>query len=251
MRPQRCSRPLLLWVLGGLVTLAPGAAAWVPELDTPTARAVVDSAYDRLPRPVPTLLTLDLTVGAEGFAADTDRPEGDEAGAEFPVVRAFAGGEGCLDDWRANPNDFERFGSRPTSVTLAGQADEAFVLARRGRDAFRNVTAQDVLAPREGALPAGHLRVYVGMRGLANERQRDAYTVALRTTDGEVTPPYRRAFTTDWTQDASGRWSGTMVYYFDALKAGADPEGTLDVLIRTEADTDCAYAVTADLARFR
>ncbi|WP_027481764.1 hypothetical protein [Deinococcus pimensis] len=251
IRYDRTSRRLAVVLLA---SLSPGALAWVPKLDETAARAVVDSAYDRRDDPVRTLLSLDLTVTDGAFAADLAPLEGSSdtttSGDPGRTVRAFEGGDACVSNWLASPDDFATYGSRPVSVTLTGQADEAFLLAQQGRDEFRNVTARDVLAKRDGALPDGHLRVYVAMRGLESEKQRDAYTVAIRAGQGQVARPYRRGFTNDWKQDASGRWSGTMVYYFDALKAGAKPDGTLDVLLRTEADTDCAFSVTADLSKF-
>ncbi|AFZ69210.1 hypothetical protein [Deinococcus peraridilitoris] len=230
-------RPILLLV----ALVSGGALAWAPKLDNQSAKAVLDTAYNRTTQPVSTVLNIDLSV-KEGAFATKD------------AVRVFDGDPGCLTSWAQDPSAYAQHGSRPTSVTLTGQADELFLQAQQARDSFKNLTVQDALKPREGGLPEGHLRVYVGMAGLENEKLRDAYNVALRTPDGKIVQPYRRAFTSDWKQagegSARGRWSGSMVYYFDAAKAGLNATSKADVLIRTEADNDCAFAVGIDLAKF-
>ncbi|MBB6098724.1 hypothetical protein HNR42_002159 [Deinobacterium chartae] len=220
-----------------LVSLLAGghAFAWVPKLDQTSAKEVIDSAYNRRD-PLPTLLTLDLTVENGAFKTPG-------------AVSVFDGDKtACLANWTNAPTDFATYGSRPVAVTLTGQADDLFLQAQEARNAFKNLSVKDALASGEGRLPDGHLRVYVRMQGLQAERLRDAYNVAMRAADGKVTAPYRRAFVQDWKQEG-GRWSGTMVYYFDALKAGIKPNGKLDLLLRTEADTDCAYQITADLTK--
>ncbi len=235
------------------------ALAWVPKLDDSTAKVVLDSAYNRAANPTPTLLTVDLNVKDGQFASG--------AGA----VTAFEGGSQCISDWTANPSDYSQ-GSRPVSVTLTGQADALFLKAQQARDAFKNLSVKDALTPDKNALPDGDLKVYVQMAGLQSDKQRDAYDVALRTasagggqasdaaaTDGasasgdqgaKIVRPYKRAYTNDWKQGKDGLWGGTMVYYFNATKNGVQPNSKVDILMRTEADTDCAYSVTADLSKF-
>jgi|GEM_PF-197401 len=227
-------------LLASFLSLTGAALAWVPKLDEPTTKAVIDTAYDRALEPVRTFLTLDLSVKDGRFAA------GDG------VVQPYgAGNDACVQAWLQDPAAYARAGSRPVSVTLTGQADEVFLQAQRARDEFRNLSVQEALAPREGRLPDGHLRVYVQIAGLAAEKLRDAYMLALRGPDGKLTQPYRRAFTNDWQRTEAGHWTGSMVYYFDAAKAGIDPNGKLALLLRTEADTNCAYQFTADLGTFR
>lgn len=216
------------------LALAGTALAWVPKLDEPTAKTVIDAAYDRLSTPLSTLLNLDLGVKDGKFAA------GD-------VVKAFDGGDTCVAAWLAKPQDYAQ-GSRPTSITLTGQADEVFLAAQTARDEFRNLTAADALkAPLR--IPEGQLRAEIQIAGLADAKQRNAYNVALRV-DGKIVRPVRSVYVDNWKQAEGGRWTGTMVYYFDALKAGVKPQGKLEMLLRTEADSNCAYAVTADLAKF-
>lgn len=228
---MRHLKPLSLTALA----LTTSALAWVPKLDEQTAKTVIDGAYDRIASPKPTLLALDLSVKDGKFAS----PE---------AVKTFSGGDSCLTNWLASPTDFAQYGSRPQGVTLTGQADEVFLAAQSARDEFKNLSAKEALA-KAGRLPDGNLRVYVSMAGLPSEKARDAYNVALRGADGKPVQPYRKGFTNDWKQ-AGGTWGGTMVYYFDALKAGLKPDGKLTLLMRTEADSDCAYEVTADLSKF-
>lgn len=220
-------------------TLLSGPAlAWVPALDASSAKTVIDSAYNRAATPVNTFLSVDLVVKNGQFAAG----EG--------AVKVFDGGDACLSNWKQNPTDYAKYGSRPSNVTLTGQADELFLQAQQARDQFKNLTVQDALKPDANRLPAGNLRVYVQMQGLSDQKLRDAYNVAIRTADGKIVQPTRRAFTNDWKQGDGGLWSGTMVYYFDAAGAGVKPDGQLDVLLRTEADSNCAYQVQADLSKF-
>ncbi|PYE56524.1 hypothetical protein [Deinococcus yavapaiensis] len=222
-------------LLLSLALLSSTAFAWVPKLDDKTAKTVVDSAYDRLDDPVNTLLTVDLGVKDGKFASDG-------------AVRALTGGESCVQNWLANPSDFAKFGSRPTTIVMTGQADDVFLAAQSARDEFRNFTSKDALT-LPNRLADGQLRVYVTMSGLASQRQRDAYNVALRLPDGKIVRAARRAFTNDWKQTGD-RWGGTMLYTFDALGAGVNPTGKLDLVIKTEADSDCAFVVTADLSKF-
>lgn len=273
-----------------LIALVSGAAlAWAPRLDERSAKAVIDTAYNRASQPVRTLLSVDLSLKDGAFAAGPN------------AVRVFDGDAACLTNWTQNPTAYAQNGSRPNNITITGQADELFLQAQQARDTFKNLTVPEALAryqtpnaasgagstpssptqatssPTNGAsagatagtagaatgaqpqqqpqqasnvLPEGHLRVYVGMTGLESERLRDAYNVALRTADGKLVQPYRRAFTNDWKQTEGGRFGGTMVYYFDAAKAGVTANAKLDVLLRTEADTNCAYAVPVDLGTF-
>lgn len=258
-----------------LALVSAPALAWVPTLDQNTAKNVLDAAYNRGPQ-VNTLLTVDLAVKDGQFASGPDS------------VSAFEGGAQCVADWLASPSDYSA-GSRPLSVTLTGQADQLFLQAQQARDQFRNIstveavknfdnglwpdpitassqttttqsgntttstTTTTVSNPHDKGTPllaSGQLKVYVQMNGLASDQQRDAYDVALKAPDGKIVRPFKRAYTNDWKQGAGGLWGGTMVYYFDAIKNGVPPNGKVDVLIRTEADTNCAYAVPVDLGKF-
>ncbi|MFC4638884.1 hypothetical protein [Deinococcus hohokamensis] len=229
----RMTTPLLL-----TLSLSAPAFAWVPALDEPAARAVIDSAYGRRD-PVVTYQTVDLNVKDGQFVA------GKEA------VRAFDGGEACVADWLSAPLDFAR-GSRPATVTVSGQADQLAYQAADARDRFRNLNAAEALgAELSGArLPAGQLRVDVSVRGLPTEKARGAYLARLKGADGKLVAPVRASYVNDFKEDA-GRWSGTLVYYFEPLKAGLGASDRVELLLRTEADTACAYSVTLDLGSFQ
>lgn len=220
------------------VLLSAPALAWVPKLEETTAKNVIDGAYGRRDA-VPTYQTVDLNVKDGQFVSG--------AGA----VRAFDGGDKCVADWLAAPADFKA-GSRPLAITASGQADQLYFQAVEARDSFKNLSAADALgADLAGKrLADGLLRVDLQVRGLPTEKARDAYLVRLRGADGKLVAPARRSFVNDWKQEA-GTWAGTLVYYFEPLKAGLGASDKADLLIRTEADTNCAYSVTLDLGSFQ
>lgn len=220
------------------VLLSAPALAWVPKLEEITAKNVIDGAYGRRD-PVPTYQTIDLNVKDGKFAAG----EG--------VVKAFDGGDQCVAGWLAQPTDFTG-GSRPATITASGQADQLYFQAVEARDNFKNLSAADALgADLAGKrLADGLLRVDINVRGLPSEKARDAYLVRLKGKDGKMVAPTRRSFVNDFKQDA-GTWTGTLVYYFEPLKAGIGASDKVDLLLRTEADTNCAYSVTLDLGSFQ
>ncbi|WP_245872756.1 hypothetical protein [Deinococcus planocerae] len=152
------------------------------------------------------------------------------------------------------------------------------------------VTSAPTGPARSPALPAGQLRVDVQVRGLPSEKARSAYLVRLRapavptagqgaspttpapsTTGAAVTPPasaapaqpqgtpaqprviapLRSSYVNDFKREADGTWTGTLVYYFEPLKAGIGASDRVELLLRTEADTNCAYSVTLDLGSFQ
>ncbi|GMA16056.1 hypothetical protein E5F05_09100 [Deinococcus metallilatus] len=220
------------------VLLSAPAFAWVPKLEETTARNVIDGAYGRRD-PVPTYQTIDLNVKDGKFVAG----EG--------AVKAFDGGDKCLADWLAAPTDFTK-GSRPAGVTVSGQADQLYFQAQDARDNFRNLSAQDALgADLAGKrMTDGLLRVDVNVRGLPSEKARDAYLVRLKAPDGKLIAPVRKSYVNDFKQDGA-TWTGTLVYYFEPLKAGIGASDKVDLLLRTEADTNCAYSVGLDLGSFQ
>ncbi|GBF05158.1 hypothetical protein DAERI_030324 [Deinococcus aerius] len=228
-------KPVLLALT---VLLSAPALAWVPKLEETTAKNVIDGAYGRRD-PVPTYQTIDLNVKDGKFAAG----EG--------VVKAFDGGDQCVADWLAKPTDFTG-GSRPATITASGQADQLYFQAVDARDNFKNLSAADALgADLAGKrLADGLLRVDINVRGLPSEKARDAYLVRLKGKDGKMVAPARRSFVNDFKQDA-GTWTGTLVYYFEPLKAGIGASDKVEMLLRTEADTNCAYSVTLDLGSFQ
>lgn len=220
------------------VLLSTPALAWVPKLEDITAKNVIDSAYARRD-PVPTFRTVDLSVKGGHFAAGDD------------LVKVFDGGDRCLADWLTAPDDF-RAGSRPVSVTASGQADQLYFQAQDARTSFRNLSVADALGPdlSRARLADGELRVDVAVRGLPSEKARGAYLLRLKGPDGKLVPPTRSTFVNDFKQDGS-TWTGTLVFFFEPLKAGLGASDRVELLLRTEADTNCAYSVTLDLGSFQ
>lgn len=229
-------KPLLLTLT---VLLSAPALAWVPKLDDATARNVIDGAYGRRD-PVQTYRTLDLSVKDGKFAAG----EG--------VVKAVDGGDKCMTDWLGAPADF-KLGSRPAALTLSGQADQLFFAAQDARDNFKNLTVAEALSADAGSkrMADGELRIDIVVRGLPTEKARDAYLLRLKGVDGKLIAPTRRSYVNDFKQEG-GTWSGTLVYYFEPLKAGIGASDKAELLLRTEyGDTNCAYGVTLDLGSFQ
>ena len=230
--PIRLSLTLSLAAL-----LAAPAHAWVPKLEETTARNVIDGAYGRRD-PVPTYLITSLKVRDGQFEAG----EG--------AVTAFDGGPACVADWLAAPQDYAK-GSRPVALTVSGQADQLFFQAQDARDNFRNLSVKDALGEEFAAkrLPDGQLRIDITVQGLPSEKARAAYLVRLKGADGKLVAPVKGTYVNDWKQEG-GTWSGTLVYYFEPLKAGLGASDTVSLLLRTEADTNCAYAIPVNLGQF-
>lgn len=264
-----------LFALLTLVPLLSGPAlAWVPQLEETVAKNVIDGAYGRR-APVPTYLTVDLGVKDGQFVAG---PE---------TVKAYMGGPTCVADWLAAPTDYAA-GSRVTALTVSGQADQLFFQAQDARDSFKNLNATEALGEEYASkrLPNGELRVDVAVSGLPTELARSAYLVRLKGKDGALVAPTRSTYVNDWkpmsaqtgaapataatpttttasanttaagpattpAASASGPYQGTLVYYFAPLKAGLGAGDRVELLIKTEADTECAYSVAVDLSKFQ
>ncbi|SEI87025.1 hypothetical protein SAMN04488058_10295 [Deinococcus reticulitermitis] len=228
--------PLLL---GLTLLLSAPALAWVPKLDEPTAKKVIDGVYGRGDL-VMTYQTVDLSVKDGKFAAG----EG--------AVTAFDGGPQCVADWLAAPGDTSQ-GSRLLNVTASGQADQLYFQAIDARDSFKNLRAADALgATYAGArLADGELRVDIQVSGLPTEKARDAYRTRMRGPDGKMIDPVRRSYVADFKQGENGKWTGTLVYYFKPLEAGLGASDRVELLVRTEADTSCAYSVGLNLGSFQ
>jgi hypothetical protein len=229
-----------LWMFSTCLTsslLALNAFAWTPAIDDATVKAIVDGVYRRGPD-VPTSTNLNLTVKAGAFAA----------GAK--AVEVYAGEANCLNDWLSKPNDFATLGSRPTSLAVAGQSDYAKAAALDARDNFKTLTPAAALEMARKSLPDGHLRLFMRIEGLAKDTLRDAYQVGALDANAKVVTPYKITFLDDWAQQGS-TWAGTMVYYFDLSKGRVTPTGVLPILIRTEAQSDCAFKVSINLSTFK
>jgi hypothetical protein len=224
-----------LWTI--VAGLTSSALAWTPALDASTAKAIVDGVYRRGPDVV-TSSSLNLSIKTGAFAAGAN------------AVEVYAGEANCLNDWLAKPNDYATLGSRPTLLAAAGQSDYAKAAALSARDSFKTLTPAAALEQARKSLPDGHLRVFIRIEGLAKDSLRDAYQVGALDSSAQVVPPYKITFLDDWAQQG-GTWAGTMVYYFDLSKGRAMPTGTLPILIRTEAESDCAYKVNLNLGAFK
>ncbi|GAA5434926.1 hypothetical protein [Deinococcus aquaticus] len=230
--PARLTLSLTLAAL-----LAAPAHAWVPKLEDTTVRNVIDGAYGRRD-PVPTYLITSLKVKDGQFEAGPD------------AVTAFDGGAACVTDWLAAPQDYAK-GSRPVTLTASGQADQLFFAAQDARDNFRNLSVKDALSEEftSKRLPDGQLRIDVAVQGLPSEKARAAYLVRLKGADGKLVAPVKSTYVNDFKQEG-GTWSGTLVYYFEPLKAGLGASDTVNLLLRTEADTSCAYSIPVKLGDF-
>ncbi len=214
------------------------AFAWVPKLEETTAKNVLDGVYGRRD-PVTTYQTLDLSVKDGKFVA------GDG------LVRAFDGGDACVSDWIANPADFSK-GSRVNSITVSGQADQLYFQGQDARDSFKNLSVADALNADYTAkrLADGELRVDINVRGLPTQKARDAYLVRMKGPGDKMIAPSRKSFVNDFKQDGA-TWSGTLVFYFKPLDAGIGASDKAELLLRTEADTSCAYDITLNLGNFQ
>lgn len=234
-------------LLATLLLSAP-ALAWVPKLDENTAKNVIDGAYGRRDAVI-TYQTLDLNVKDGQFVSGAQN------------IKAFAGGEQCLSNWLGAPNDYKA-GSRPATVTLSGQADALYFQAVDARDNFKNLSAAAALTDEYSSkrLADGLLRVDVFVRGLPSEKARDAYMLRLRGKDDKLVAPVKRSYVSDWKPmtppaeggaTATGPLQGTLVYYFEPLKAGIGASDAIELLLRTEADSDCAYSLNMNLGSFQ
>jgi hypothetical protein len=225
-------------LLSGLL-LSASALAWVPALNLKTAATIVNSAYGRI-APVKTSLTLNLQVKGGAFAAGPG------------AVSLFSGPKTCLTDWIKHPTDYAAYGSRPTSIALAGQGNYVLLQAQTARNNFANITPAAALAKAKAALPDGTLRIFVSIAGLPHKFERNAYNVALLGPKRQILHPKQISYVSGtWKKASNGLWGGTMIYAFDlANMPNLDPLGNLTILLRTEAANSCAYEFQADLAKF-
>ncbi len=82
-----------------------------------------------------------------------------------------------------------------------------------------------------------------------NVGDQTATTNSTTTSDGKTVTT--SSTTTVTKNPQKGPFVGTLVYYFEPLKAGLGAGDKMNLLIKTEADTDCAYSVAVDLSRFQ
>lgn len=229
----RLPRTVLILSLAAL-SAAP-ALAWIPKLDATTAKNVIDAAYRRRD-PLITYLTADLSVESGKFKTDG--------------VKVFGGGDACLSDWLSAPLAYDKSGSRPASLTLSGQADQLSFQAAAASDSFKTLSADAALKDSASRMPDGQLRLDLVVAGLADLKQRAAYKVGLKGPDGKLLAPVRSSYVNDWKADSAGRLGGTLVYYFEPTKAGINANDKVELIMRTESDSGCVYAVNFDLGQF-
>ncbi|WP_293911675.1 hypothetical protein [Deinococcus sp.] len=235
LRPSVLRQSVMGLLLLGTLN-AGSASAWVPKLEDQSAKTIIDSAYGRRAA-APTYLTLDLSVAAGKFK-----------GAPDGSVKVIDGGDACLTGWLTAPGDYAQ-GSKISNLTLSGQADQLLFQAQDARDNFKNLTVKEALLPAPGRLPDGQLRIDMVVRGLSDLQQRSAYLVRLKGADGKLLAPTRFSFVNDFKPGDGGKQTGTLVYYFEPLKAGLNANSKLDLLVRNE-EGSCAYNFNLDLGKF-
>lgn len=227
--------PFSFSVLVSSVLLCQGAFAWTPALDLNGVEEVIDAAFLRS-EGLNTVSTLDLTVKAGEFGTPG-------------VVSLFRGNPNCVTNWKSAPVDYAKGGSRPVSLLVSGQADVVFLSASSARDNFDTPDPAALLLEAKKILPDGSLRVYMQMTGLPILKARDAYNVAVKAADGTIVRSFKTNFLTDWKQGDNKLFAGSMVYYFDLSKYPPGPK--LDLVVRTEAKSDCVFLLSSDLTGFR
>lgn len=169
------------------IALATPALAWVPKLEESTAQNVIDGVYGRR-TPVPTYHTIDLKVKDGQFVAGKD------------AIKAQDGGPECVANWLSNPQDLSK-GSRISSVTVSGQADQLYFQAVAARDSFKSLTVKDALGEKmtkQRSIGEGELRVDMNITGLPTKEMRRAYLVRLKTPNGKLIAPARISYVDNW-----------------------------------------------------
>lgn len=271
-------RKILLFSLTALLS-AP-ALAWVPKLEETTAKNVIDGAYGRRD-PVPTYQTLDLSVkdgkfvAGEGVVKAFDggdacisdwlaKPADLSKGSRLNSVtvsgqadQLYFAAQDARDSFKnlSVSDALKAFGAGylPSSANSFGQATVVakteVTQAGSTTTATTTVTSQPAIS-QTPALKNGELRLDINVRGLPTDKARDAYLVRLKGPDDKMLAPTRKSYVNDFKQDGA-TWSGTLVYYFEPLKAGIGAGDKATFLIRTEADTSCAYSVTVNLGSFQ
>jgi hypothetical protein len=264
-------------LLSALLLGASPALAWIPKLDENTAKNVVDAAYGRRD-PLTTYVTADLSVQDGKFKSEgavTAFDGGETCISDWlamPTAYEQSGSrlQSLTFSGQADQLAFAAAAARDSFKTLtpanALKAFGAGVLPDASNDfGARAAPAQAVAtastkeaattpapAPQASSpsVPDGQLRLDLVVAGLADQKQRSAYLVRLKGPDGKLVAPVKSSYVNDWKADSTGRFTGTLVYYFAPQKANINANDKVDVLVRTEAESTCAYAVNFDLGKF-
>lgn len=269
-------------LLGLIVLLSAPALAWVPKLEETTARNVIDGAYGRRD-PVPTFQTLDLSVKDGEFAAGDRAVKAFDGGEKcvadwLAAPSNFTGGSrpaAVTASGQADQLYFQAVEARDNFRNLsATDALAAEMAGKRLADGLLRVDVQVRGLPNEKARSAYLVRLkapngklvapvrtsYVNdwkpMSGTAGSQNATATatttttTTAATTTSGNATTPTTTPAASS-PAPPQGPLEGTLVYYFEPLKAGIGASDKVELLLRTEADTNCAYSVGLDLGSFQ
>lgn len=270
-------------VLGLMVVCSSPAGAWVPKLEETTAKNVIDGAYGRRD-PLPTFLALDLNVKDGQFAAGKDAVKVFDGGEaclsdwlaaplEFgkgsrPVTVTVSGqadqlyfqAQAARDGFR-NLSVADALGGELTKLRLADgelrvdvavrglpseKARGAYLVRMRGPDGkliapVRSSYVND-WKPTSGAAPAATSGTAATVTAPATTSNAASTAPAAQGTAAPALPA---------PAPLSGPIDGTLVYYFEPLKAGLGASDRTELLLRTEADTNCAYSLPIDLSKFQ
>jgi hypothetical protein len=265
-------------LLSTLLLAAAPALAWIPKLDENTTKNVVDAAYGRRD-PLTTYITADLSVQDGKFRSEgavTAFDGGDSCISDWlatPTAYDQSGSrpQSLTFSGQADQLSFAAAAARDSFKTLtpanalkafaagvlpdasndfgakAGPAQPVATASTKSAETAAPAPAPQVSSP---SVPDGQLRLDLVVAGLADQKQRSAYLVRLKGPDGKLVAPVKSSYVNDWKDDSTGRFTGTLVYYFAPQKANINANDKVDVLVRTEAESTCAYAVNFDLGKF-
>ena len=130
--------------------------------------------------------------------------------------------------------------------------DSKTTVRQAGDTTTVNSTSTSSVQPQALArsIPDGQLRLDLVVAGLSDLKQRAAYKVGMKGPDGKLLAPVKSSYVNDWKADGAGKLGGTLVYYFEPTKAGINANDKIDLIVRTESDSGCVYAVNFDLGQF-
>ena len=263
-----------------LTALASGPAlAWVPKLEEQSAKTIIDSAYGRRAA-APTFLTVNLGVkdgksnAPDGSVSVFDGPatclsdwltplSADSTGSRVASLTLSGQADQLLFQAQDARDNFKNMTPKEALAAfnagvLPGAANDygakvgagTQATAQNGDPSAATSSAATTQPPEAlPALPDGQLRVDIAVKGLNDLQQRSAYLLRLKGPDGKLIAPVRFSYVNDWKAGEAGKQAGTLVYYFEPLKAGLNANDKIDLLLRTEQGA-CAYDFKLDLSKF-